>query len=386
MIARLHVGAMRATLNDRMDFMFLDESGFTGEQLLDPDQPVLVLATIFRAESECAALKRQVFADVRATELKHAALSRRAKHQAMVGELVRQLAADPSRVKFSIAHKKYALVTFMVDWLVEIPMHEDGVDLYHQGANLSLANLLFYALPTLGGAAFFEDLLHRFQAMMRLRTYETYEAFFRPLFRDTKMEQLEDALTYVRAFHVHPRCGFERLRELPPKALSLPFTCAMALMGRWRSDLTEPFVLIHDSSSEMVREREMWDALVDPSVAPALVGYDRRTVQFPLLVAETRFDDSRNWCGLQVADVIAGALAYRFRWLIDGSNAADQYGAALWSLPWDDFGVHALWPEPHVAPEELGTVGPNAADPMDHFAKVLHGAGVQLGRLRSVRK
>lgn len=54
--------------------LFMDESGFTGEDLFNSDQPVFVLATVFLPEDECQIVKRKHFGAVHAAELKHSKL------------------------------------------------------------------------------------------------------------------------------------------------------------------------------------------------------------------------------------------------------------------------------------------------------------------------
>ena len=70
----------------------------------------------------------------------------------------------------------------MVDWLVETRMHDAGLNLYQRGGNIGLSNMLYWCLPGFGGPEFFVDLLKRFQDMMRCRTRDAFEAFFRPLY------------------------------------------------------------------------------------------------------------------------------------------------------------------------------------------------------------
>ena len=59
----------------------------------------------------------------------------------------------------------------------------------------------------------------------------------------------------------------------------------------------------------MVKETKLWEALTAKSVDPATIGYGSKTMQFPIGVATTSFADSRSWIGLQLADVLAGAVA-----------------------------------------------------------------------------
>ena len=106
--------------------LFLDESGFTGEDLFNADQPVFVLATICLPEDQCRTIKGDHFGAVRARELKHSELCKRPRSQAMVLDFLRRAVQRPEIIRFSILHKRYDLVCQMVDWLAEPPMHADS--------------------------------------------------------------------------------------------------------------------------------------------------------------------------------------------------------------------------------------------------------------------
>lgn len=365
--------------------LFMDESGFTGEDLFSSDQPVFVLATVFLPEDECQIVKREHFGAVRAAELKHSKLCQRTRSQGMVLSFLRQVVKQPELIRFSILHKRYDLVCHMVDWLVETRVHDVGLNLYQRGGHIGLSNMLYYCLPGLGGSEFFVGLLKRFQDMMRYRTREAFDAFFRPLYeRYGQGEQLDEVTTYLLGFCVHPQFGFSpefgfrELLNLPEKPFAVGLTCALALMERWKQYHTEPVSLVHDNSSSMVKERDIWEALVSPSLPPALVGYAGRIRSYPLMVKETSFEPSHQWAGLQLADILAGAMAYRLRWYVNGCDPHDDYGVALSEIEWSVFDIHAVWPSKAVTPEDLGADGADGEDPIEHAARTQRASGVKL--------
>jgi hypothetical protein len=71
--------------------------------------------------------------------------------------------------------------------------------------------------------------------------------------------------------------------------------------------------LIHDRSSALKREQDVWETILDPGVRPALVGQDRRTIQFPLNVREIQLAESTEHPSLQIADLLAEAAVTYFR-------------------------------------------------------------------------
>jgi hypothetical protein len=350
--------------------IYLDECGYTGEDLLNSEQPIFTLATINFSETRCKELKYDFFKPVSASELKHKKIAKYPSQQNMAINFINLMKEHRDHVKLLSVHKEYSLVTLMVDILVETCAHKDGFDLYNQGANIAMSNLFYYCIPAFGGDAFFKSLLRNFQQMIRERSIESYNRFFRPLFEGTFSKDLEDILTFIKYPHV--RLGFEFLEHLPESALDVVLSYALDLMAKWRNVTSDEINLFYDNSSSMTNQRIFWDALVDPNLKPAVVGYDIRTQKFPIAVHNTFFENSRDFVGLQLSDVLAGALARHGRWLIGGRDKHDEYGSKLNNI-FSDMPIDLLlWPEPKVTPEELGTTGENAKNPIHHTLEIIN--------------
>lgn len=346
-----------------MSSIFLDECGYTGQDLLNRDQPFFTLASLNLPESNCQELKKTFFSKVQAVELKYSSLSRRPKQQRMILEFLKELSQKPEIVKFSLAHKQYVLITKMVEILVEPAYYEADLDLYDKGGNIALANLLFYTLPVFGGHEFFNSLLTNFQSMIRIRTKEAYQAFFDPLITKSYSENLDFLLNFLRMSHI--QFGYELLET--KDHLDIAFSCTLSLMSSWRQDIEDDIVLVHDASSAMAKERQIWDILVDSHVEPVEVGYDRRKVQFPIRVVETRSEDSKKWSGLQLVDILAGAFTQCAKWFYEGQNKNDYFGKELAEIIGDSFSYCSIWPEKKFTPQELNTIEDNAISPHNHF-------------------
>jgi hypothetical protein len=89
-----------------MSLIFVDECGWTGQDLLNLEQPVLALATLRCGERDCREMKDSFFARVKSAELKHVSLAKRPSQQRMVLKFLDHLSARREVVKLCIAHKK----------------------------------------------------------------------------------------------------------------------------------------------------------------------------------------------------------------------------------------------------------------------------------------
>lgn len=137
-------------------------------------------------------------------------------------------------------------------------------------------------------------------------------------------------------------------------------------MAKWRADTTGPLYLIHDMSSPMVKQKQLWDKLTDPSLPAAQGGYGQKRMKFPIAVERTDFETSHNWAGLQLADIVAGAITLSAKWSIEGRDSSDQYPQRVLRVM-DTIGAQVIWPEPKVKEEESQGDEEGLRDPIEYI-------------------
>ena len=271
---------------------------------------------------------------------------------------------NPHLVKISVSHKRFALLCKLVDLIVEPVAHATGFNMYKHGSAIALANLLFYVLLGLGGEAFFLELLQRFQRMVRDRTSAAYDSFFSLVFQSQPKQNLDEIMDQFRI--AHSVFGYGLYDEIDEDTLDLAFTETIPLMAKWRADTTGPLYLIHDMPSPMVKEKQLWDKLTDPSLPAAEVGYGQKRMKFPIAIERTDFEASHNWVGLQLADIVAGAITLSAKWSIEGRDSSDQYPQRVLRVM-DTIGAQVIWPEPKVKEEELQGDEEGLRDPIEYI-------------------
>ena len=287
--------------------IFSDESGYTGPNLTNRDQPYFVLATVSFEEHEARAIRNSLFSSVRAQELKHSSLARNRRQHSMVLEYLKYLQSRPHRFKMYVTDKEFATVAKIVDYLVESAAHNTGVDIYSNGYAFKFANELYYLLTSRETSAYRSALLARFEGMMRYGSRIRFDEFFDFIEKPVASRELDAALEVVRA--TRRVLVAEEVLRVGPGALDVSFTTALNLMAEWRRETDRDFNLVHDMSSPMVKETRLWEALTDRSLGPETIGFGPKTMSFPIGVAKTSFENSKSWVGLQLADVLAGAVA-----------------------------------------------------------------------------
>lgn len=354
--------------------IYIDECGYTGEDLFNQDQPVFCLASTSLSESLCAELLHANMGNIKSAELKHTALARKPRTQTQVVDLLKALTVYSDNIRFSIAHKQYTLLTKIVDLLIEPLAYDDGVEFYKDGFNIAYSNVFYILAKYIVGEQFFLKMLRNFQRLMRERTLRAYREFFQLFFEVGLPKDFVEHTIFLRA--VHSRYGTGILTEIPKDSLDIAVNMAFNLVALWSANTKDNLKIIHDRSSAIAKNKRIWDHIVSPEIPARTVGMDRRLMHFPLRVISTELGESRTYSGLQLVDILAGAMTRRAKWEINGRDPNDVYSAMLAEFLPDAFpGISMIWPSSSVTPEELGTVGPCAEDAIEHFVQQIKKLG-----------
>lgn len=266
----------------------------------------------------------------------------------------RQDLLTPDRVKVDLFHKRYMVITKIVDLIYETLMHNDGIDLYERGGNIALSNLLYFATPVFCGRERFDNTLAAFVRLLRERTEVAARDFYHEVralhggcdkkFRGTLTGMLISEHRFDEWFD-----------GIDPLALDPAIPSLFMHMAAWGDHLVEPFDVVHDQSKPIFASRATFNLFMgDINDAFVKIGYDRRMFGFPLRAKSLTFGDSKEQPSLQIADLAAGAAAY---WL--GAKIAGKTDDEL-VLRLEDAGIarfvlDAIFPTPAVTPKDLGT-------------------------------
>lgn len=160
--------------------------------------------------------------------------------------------------------------------------------------------------------------------------------------------------------------------------MDIAFAVALGIVEHWRSLTVESLSVVHDASSNMAKEKWLWDAIVANDVPSQLVGFDERTVKFPLGVLQTAFEDSIQFRQLQLCDVLAGAVATWASSLTPlGQKNKSQYCQDLEAAGIRKTLCGALWPVPEIKKLRSQPGGERPADPFGFFADIIASARIE---------
>src|SRR5690606_26352986 len=133
-----------------MECFRIDESGYTGFDLLNHEQRFQGAAAIAISDQDASRLIKEYFPRLQAAELKYRAISRRPAHHPKLLELQRDILSNYKCITF-VCDKRFLLILMFLDYAVEPYYHRRGANFYEHGQNYALASLLAIAGPTFLG-------------------------------------------------------------------------------------------------------------------------------------------------------------------------------------------------------------------------------------------
>lgn len=349
--------------------VYCDEAGNTGAALLDKAQPVFVLASLDYFDHEAAELIACVESS-QGGEAKFTSLKKSERGKKKLIEFFAQSSLTPHRVKTTVFHKQYMVVTKAVDIIVETLAHDDGIDLYERGGNIALANLHFCVTPAYCGRDRFDRFMESFVTMIRKKNKASIEQFFYWAWQLHSLCIDEEYQSMLAPFLAAERSIDDILESIDYLSLDPAIPSFFNHCVAWGEQYGAEFDVLHDESKPLYAERDTLRMLMDKTIPPTEIGYDRRKFVFPLKTKSLDFGNSKMFRQLQMADLVASASAYLCSCRANG--AMNDFAQALETeAQLDRFVISALWPSKDVTPAALETDQGGGINATDYIADVL---------------
>ena len=149
-----------------MVIVAFDESGNSGPNLLDPDQPVYGLASVCLDHGSADLLVNRLRAP-QASELHYSRMRGRVSGRAGILEILKSdlLAETPPSV--AVAHKAYMIVGKLVDQMIEPAFAGRGKNIYEGDSHVGLTNSFYLDGSSVCGAERWDSLLRSFVEAVR---------------------------------------------------------------------------------------------------------------------------------------------------------------------------------------------------------------------------
>ena len=340
-----------------------DESGNTGADLLNQHQPVFALASTCLS-CEQANLILESLSTPQTREIKFSRLRRTGAGRRRIIEFLSCSSFGPANVITTLYHKKYMVVTKVVDLLVENLAYEDGIDLYRDGANIAMSNYFYFCMPKFCGEGRTTNFLRRFVEMLRFRTSRNIRRFYvaaRTMYENSTDRKFAESLAPIL---VSERMIDFILEHNDRNSLDPAIPAFVQHCSFWGDLFGNEYDLIHDDSKSIFQQKETLEAFMLPDEEVHVLGYDRRKFSFPLRASGIRFASSSEDPRLQVADILASASSYWASGLVAPPSHM-EFWSDLNEANLARFVRNVIWPSPDVAPKDLGTEFTGGTNPVD---------------------
>lgn len=329
-----------------------DESGNTGSDLMNYDQPIFVLSSVYLSLEEAKELKSLI--KTTANELKFNSLKKYGKYHSQIINLLNHPLISEDTLRIFTLHKDYSVIVHTVDRLIEPQAYKEGLDLYEEGMNIALTNMLFYCTPAFCDKSIFEKYKVAFVNLFRQRTKESIIKFYDivgKLILSSKNENFKtDLVPILRSSEVIHQI----LATYNPFMFDAALTGFVLLADFWGRKINKKFDVFVDNSKPLSHFKDYIDIIKSDELFEQTLGYDRRTLQLPLKIKSLEFVDSKENEVVQIADLIAGAANHAFKSLANNAFE-DELSKKLTNTKLMDLLHSPVWPHMAVTPKEMGT-------------------------------
>lgn len=314
----------------------IDESGYTGFDLLNADQRFQGASAIAINNDDAERLIKEHFPRLQAPELKYNALSRRASNHPRLLGLLKDLLSDFDCVTY-VADKRFMLTLMFVDYSVEPFYYERGVDLYENGQNYAMAAMLHMAGPALLGETEFAALMDAFQLAMKEKNPQSLQKLVEAA-EATNWRELPEVLGPLAQYA--DRDCLSAI-STPGVSTDIAIVVLISLITRMEVMAKGVYRVEHDQSKNLLTYHNLLQRYIENDEEVEFRATEITSLRFPLKLDEVVQVDSKSSPAVQLADVMIGA-AIEAGNTLTGLRAGGLDPEALMLLYREDQFIHML--------------------------------------------
>lgn len=280
----------------------IDESGYTGIDLLNADQRFQGASAIAIDDDEAGRLIKEHFPRMQAPELKYRALSRRASNHPRLLGLMKDLMGNFDCVTY-VADKRFMLTLMFVDYSVEPYYYARGFEFYENGQNYAMASMLHMAGPTLLGNKEFATLMDAFQKAMKHKSPQSLQELVEAA-RATNWGELPEVLGPLAQYG--DRDCLSAIAT-PGVSTDIAIVVLISLITRMEVMAKGAYRVEHDQSKNLSTYHDLLKRCIDHDEEVEFRATEITSLRFPLKLNEVTQVDSKSSPAVQLADVMIGA-------------------------------------------------------------------------------
>lgn len=323
--------------------IYFDESGNSGENLLDKEQPVFVLVSHNLNKEQSLELLNNF--ETNSDEIHFKKIRKYYKHHQKLINILNSDLVDYSTVKIAYYYKKFAICAHLVDQIVETYYFKNGLSFYDDSLNIKYANALYLYCEFFDLQDEFNKLLELFQKMFRVKTEESIEEFYvLAEIIKTKFQDNEEGINFIYPISDSRKYINEILSSDKKYRMELTIPSITILCDIWYKETGNMIDIIHDESKSLKEWEDTILELSNQNNSQNQIGVDTRTMTFPLPITSIKRVDSKEYPQIQLADLIGSAFAYYAKCILLGENTSDPLAILISESKLANIPVHPLNP------------------------------------------
>ncbi len=284
-----------------MDRFSIDESGYTGFDLLNSDQRFQGATAISITDEAAAKLIKEYFPRLKAPELKYHALARRPANRQRLLSLQREVLSQYKCVTY-ICDKRYLLMLMFMDYAVEPYYNKRGINFYEDGQNYALASLLYRIGPSLFGKGNFHALMSAFQRAVNVKTSSAIGDLVLAV-RRINWKELPEALGPLA--YASQEC-LAAIYD-PDLTTDAALVVLLSLISRMEAMADGEYYVEHDESKNLLNYHVLLQRLIEHDNEVEFRETQITSIKFPIKLSKVTQVDSKQSPAVQIADVLIGA-------------------------------------------------------------------------------
>ena len=294
-------------MKETIQEIYCDESGFTGNDLLDQGSTFFAYASVAVSNEEATEYVNNIIQKykLQGGELKGRNLLKSPKGKKVIAEI---LSTFKDRIKVGVYHKKFNLACKFYEYIFEPPLSEKSSLFYQIKFHRFISNILYLDFVCRSEEA--EKIFSDFQNLMRKKPNYLFSSSETP-----DMSPLDD----IKTFCIHHRDTInQELNSLQGTdigkwILELSTSALFSILCDWGKEFNQLKVFC-DVSKPLKGNKELFDGWI--GIEDKMYIDFFQGVEEPItfnLSQEVQFVESDKFPGIQIADVAAAACAYAFK-------------------------------------------------------------------------
>lgn len=281
---------------------YIDESGYTGFDLLNKDQPFQGASSLRIDEERAKSLVDEYFPKRQGLELKHKKLSKRKSNWKSLLEIQRKILQNHIGFTY-VCDKKYLLILKFLDTCVEPFFYDQGVNFYEDGQNYALASLLYYTAPTFWGEENFENFILLFQRAMKTKSDLSINVLVEKARSLSGKDLSENLLPLAMEYY---DC-IQEIKNLQTNT-DAAYIVLLSLISHIEKYVNCEYTIVHDTSKNLLKYNEIINKFINVDDNASFKQTTETRLSFPLRLAAVMQENSKTSYGVQLADILIGGI------------------------------------------------------------------------------